>query len=238
MRENTCAGRPQVRGTLGSLVYVGGDLLNISGVILAAGISSRMGATNKLLLEYRGHTIIEEVLEGLLDSEIDDLCIVTGFDRSRVEAQLSKYQSDRVSLVYNNNHQLGRAESIKCAIRSIGDSADAALFMVADKPGVSTTLINRAIRRFRQGRPAVLYVKTPAGRGHPIIFSRSVFGDLLSSDGDYFGNELLEKYKDEVIALTDANEQVNINTEDDYRTFLKKQPGRQAVLRSKDGDCS
>ena len=208
--------------------------MHTTGVILAAGTSSRMGSANKLLLEYRSHTIVEHVLEQLLNSDIDDVLVVTGFDRARIEAQLTSYVSDRVSLVYNGDYRLGRAESIKCAVRSLDDDADAALFMVADKPGVTSALISRAIQRYRKDRPAILYVETPAGRGHPIIFSRTIFDDLLSLQGDRVGIELIEKYRNDLVALDDASEQLNINTEDDYRTLLREQASKQATVTSED----
>jgi molybdenum cofactor cytidylyltransferase len=193
-----------------------------------------MGAANKLLLKYRGHTIIEEVLEQLSNSEVDDILIVTGSDREVIEAKLESCVSDRVSLAHNSDYRTGRAESVKCAIRRMDNAADAALFMVADKPGVSTALIDSAIGRFRDERPAVLFVKTPNGRGHPIIFSRTVFDDLLSLEGDQVGNELIEKYKSDLVALDDATEQLNINTDDDYRALLAAQAAKGTLESSDD----
>ena len=93
--------------------------MKITGIILAAGTSSRMGSVNKLLLKYRGHTVVEEVLEHLLNSDVDNILIVTGFDHARIEALLERYLTSRVSFVYNSHYRLGRAESIKSAVRRI-----------------------------------------------------------------------------------------------------------------------
>ncbi|MEW5995295.1 MAG: NTP transferase domain-containing protein, partial [Candidatus Zixiibacteriota bacterium] len=114
-----------------------------------------------------------------------------------------------------------------CAVGHIMGKADAALFMVADKPGVTSALINRAIDRYRKDRPAILYVETPAGRGHPIIFSKVLFNDLLSLEGDCVGNELVEKYKDNLVRLKDKTPQIDVDTEADYRMLLNKETGRR-----------
>ena len=106
--------------------------------------------------------------------------------------------------------------------------------MVADKPGVTTALIDRALERYRKDRPAILYVQTPAGRGHPIIFSRTVFEDLLLLQGDRVGNELIEKYKSDLVAMDDPDEQPDIDTEDDYRRLLCVSTAGQATAASED----
>ncbi len=194
--------------------------MKITGVILAAGTSSRMVSANKLLLKYKSHTIIEEVLEQMSHSGVDDILIVTGFEKDRIEESVVGHLTDRVTLVHNSNYRLGRAESIKCAVRCLANRADALLFMVADKPGVTSALIDRAIDRYRKDRPAILYVETPSGRGHPIMFSKVLYDDLLSLQGDCVGNELVAKYKDDLVTLKDKTDQVDINNESDYNSLL------------------
>jgi molybdenum cofactor cytidylyltransferase len=199
--------------------------MSIAGVILAAGTSSRMGSVNKLLLRYNNRTVIEEVLAQMAGSGVDSILIVTGFERARIEAALAGRVTDRMQLIYNGRYRLGRAESVKCAVEHLGGRFEAILFMVGDKPGVSGQLINRAIERFRRDRPAMLYVETPRGRGHPIIFSKAVFADLKSLKGDRIGDELVEKYKGDTIVLADDRQQIDIDTEDDYRMLLKNTNG-------------
>jgi molybdenum cofactor cytidylyltransferase len=188
-----------------------------------------MGATNKLLLTYRGHTIIEEVLEQLSNSKIDEILVVTGFESERIKKTLHDHMTDRASFVFNSEYRFGRVESVRCAIGQIDGEADAALFMVADKPRVTSGLIDRAINRFTQDRPAILYVETPAGRGHPIIFSKEVFGDLLRMEGDHAANRLIAKYGDEIVELEDDAEQIDVDSEADYQRLLKQDAGEKVL---------
>ena len=69
-----------------------------------------MGSANKLLLKYKSHTIIEEVLEQLSHSGVDDILIVTGFEKARIEKSVVGHLTDRVALVHNSNYRPGRAE--------------------------------------------------------------------------------------------------------------------------------
>ncbi len=182
-----------------------------------------MGSANKLLLPYRNHTVIEEVLTQVSASRVDDIIIVTGYEHERIDEVLAHYLSSRIEIVYNGKFSMGRAESIKCALRHISGNSDAALFLVADKPTVTYRLIDRVIDRYREKRPPILYVMTPSGRGHPIIFSKDLFPELLSLQGDRVGDDLVAKYKADVIEVEDEKPQLDIDTEDDYRILLKNE---------------
>jgi molybdenum cofactor cytidylyltransferase len=193
-----------------------------------------MGPVNKLLLRYREHTVVEETLLQLAKSQVDSILIVTGYENDRIENVLSSYYSRRISGVHNDKYRFGRAESIKCAVRHFVDDTEAAMFMVADKPGVTSALIDRAIERYRRDRPAILFVETPGGRGHPIIFSKSMFTELLRLRGDCVGDELLAKYKDDVVTIEDSRKQIDVDCEADYLKLMKAEATTPRI-RGEDG---
>ena len=64
--------------------------MNISATILAAGASQRMGDINKLLLPYKGETIIKTVCQTLIDSFLDPVFVVIGFEYKKVAKSLPK----------------------------------------------------------------------------------------------------------------------------------------------------
>jgi len=196
----------------------------ISGVLLAAGESRRMGK-NKLLLPYGDHTVIEESVFQLGRSEIDAFIVITGFERDEVGDKIKRGFSGTKKIVHNENYRSGRTASIKRAINNLDERSEAVLFMVADKPSVKTELIDRAIASFRQKSPSILYVRTPNGRGHPVIFSRRIFGDLLDLTGEPAGDAIFEKYRDSAIEIYDDNEQIDIDTPEDYRRIIELAAG-------------
>ncbi len=195
--------------------------MNIVGVILAAGRSARMKRGNKLLLDYGGHTVIEQTFFNLLHSHVESLLVITGYEKARLEAIFQPHKTERVKLVHNENWTVGRGSSIRCAVKSVQADTEAILFMPGDKPTVDSNLINRAIEQFERTRPPVLYVRSLLGRGHPIIFDRSLFGELTNLEGDIVGEALVKKYKERTVELFDDRIQPDLDTDEDYEKLLK-----------------
>ena len=198
-----------------------GVAMKISGALLAAGKSERMGE-NKLLLPYGKHTVIEESLSQMAESGLDEIVAVTGFQMDKVGKLIEDRFGKKVKVLFNENYNSGRAESIKCAIRNIDEKSDAVLFMVADKPSVKSSLIRKAMHEFKRKSPSILYVETPRGRGHPVIFSRILFDDLMKLEGEPIGNVIFEKYRDETVIFPDNNPQIDIDTIEDYNEIVSE----------------
>ena len=81
---------------------------------------------------------------------------------------------------------------------------------------------------YKRKTPGILYIKTPTGRGHPIIFSKEFFPELMTLNGDTVGEELIAEYKENVIELEDDEIQVDIDTQDDYKSILKRVDKRKS----------
>jgi len=192
--------------------------MKISGAVLAAGMSSRMGR-NKLLLPYKNHTIIEEVLENFSEVELDERIVIIGHDRSKMETTIKRNFGDLFRIIYNERYTLGRSESIKRAVENTAAESDALMFMAGDKPMVKGKLIRKAIKKFQEERPSILYVMTPEGRGHPVIFKRKLFDELMGLQGDIGAHEIITRYSHEVYELEDDKIQLDIDTEEDYRSI-------------------
>lgn len=195
--------------------------MNICGVILAAGRSARMKQGNKLMLGFGTVTVVEQTLQNLIGSAVTSIVIVTGFENNCLVSILKPHMKDRVTIVHNADWSTGRASSIGCAVEHAPSDADALLFLPGDKPTIGASLVNRSLELFTQHHPAILYVKTETGRGHPIIFDRSLYEALSALTGDLVGNELIEKNRSKTFELEDSSWQSNINTDADYQTALK-----------------
>jgi molybdenum cofactor cytidylyltransferase len=195
--------------------------VKISGVLLAAGKSERMGK-NKLLLPFGKHTVIEESLLQLAESGPDEIMVITGFQEEKVSKLISEKFQGTINVVYNESYNSGRAESIRCALRNIDEKSDAILFMVADKPSVKSNLIRKAIGEFKRVAPSILYVQIPTGRGHPVLFSRSLFGELMNLEGEPTGNTIFNKYRNDTAIIYDEKPQIDIDTAEDYENVLNE----------------
>jgi len=190
--------------------------MKITGAVLAAGLSSRMGQ-NKLLLPYKDHTVIEEVLDNLCKVNLDERMLIIGFEREKMEKAIKRKFASHFKIVYNDRYALGRSESIKRAVENISPDSDALLFMVGDKPSVPSSLIQKAIDEFKRHNPPILSIKTPAERGHPGIFRKNLLPELLKLEGDIGAHDLIAQYKDQMLEIPDNAVQIDIDTMEDYR---------------------
>ncbi len=195
--------------------------MKISGIILAAGLSTRMAGENKLLLPFRGRTVIEETLSNMCQSNISETVIVTGYQHEAIALTLEHMIGSTTRIIFNPDFAEGRSSSIKSGLTALDDTSGAALFMVGDKPTVSHQLINRALDQFQKKQPAILYVETPNGRGHPILFSKKIFNELLTLTGDIVGDDLIENYKNETETIQDDQIQIDIDAINDYKQLVK-----------------
>ena len=130
---------------------------------------------NKLLLPYKGKTIIETVIEHALDA-FPDITVVTGHDKERLEDALSKYDID---LVYNPMYLEGQRSSTLRGIESIGDDdfailpGDLPLIRKEDLEGTEQLLENHEIARaVHSGIP-----------GHPVMYRKELRKHLLAFKG-------------------------------------------------------
>ena len=114
--------------------------MNISATILAAGSSQRMHGNNKLLLPFKDKTLINAVCQTIIDSNLEPIFVVTGFENNKVAKALPK-SIDKI--IYNKDWQKGIAQSINKAIISLPKNIDLNNIIIAYEPvwSIGTGLI-------------------------------------------------------------------------------------------------
>ncbi len=143
-------------------------------IILAAGLSSRMGR-NKLLLPFRGRTVIEKTLSSVLEVS-EKVIVVTGFERERIESLLSSYGVD---FVYNPDYESGQRGSSMRGIEGVRD--DDFAILPGDLPLLERSDITplfSALESHSIVRPS--YNSIP---GHPVCYRKENREKLLSFEG-------------------------------------------------------
>jgi len=118
----------------------------IAAIVLAAGMSQRMGKP-KLLLKLNGDTIIEHIIKELQQSSVDSIIVVLGHNPQPLKELLSSYS---VKTVINENYKEGMTSSFKVGLNEVKDTADAALLVLGDQPFISHTLINKLIDTYKK----------------------------------------------------------------------------------------
>jgi molybdenum cofactor cytidylyltransferase len=139
------------------------------GIILAAGESRRMGFP-KALLPYRETTFLGHLVS-VLESQVDPLIVVSGAVELSANARV----------VRNENWRDGQLSSLQCGLRALPASVDGAMVALVDHPCIDRLLVARLIALFDAHRPEVLIPTYNERRGHPMIFNRALFGELMDA---------------------------------------------------------
>ena len=185
----------------------------IAGVVLAAGLSRRMGQA-KLLLPIEGRPVVRHVVERLLAAGLDPLIVVTGREDRAIRAALGDLD---VIVAVNPHPEAGQAGSVKVGIAAVPADAPAALVALGDQPFVPGEVIVALLEaRVRAGR-AIVAPRYREGRGNPVLFSREVFAELVEISGDQGARAVLERDPSRVTLVdVDLHMPQDLDTPEDY----------------------
>ena len=190
---------------------------NVGAIILAAGLSSRM-KENKLLLPLAGKPIIVRTVERFLASQADRTMVVIGNDREKIIQALAAYP---VEFIENKDYLHGMSASVKAGIRYASDQLlDGAMICPGDMPFVQTETIDQVLAAFEQTDGIVVPVDQ-GRRGHPVLFSRSFFPEILGIAGDVGARYLLEHHPEAIrfLPVTDPGMHLDIDNQEVYQSL-------------------
>lgn len=167
------------------------------GVVLAAGLSRRLGRP-KQLLELDDKPLVRHVVERALVSALDEVIVVTGAHADAIDAALA----DRwVRLVHNDRYEQGMGTSLAAGVAALGDDVDAIVVLLADQPAIRPEAIDRAIGAWRETGAPVVMACYGDERGHPVLFSRECFRELAALDGDSGGRDVIRARRDRLVLV-------------------------------------
>jgi molybdenum cofactor cytidylyltransferase len=148
----------------------------ISAIVLAAGLSARMGRP-KLLLPYGEHTVVEQVVSMLLSSLADEVLVVTGHEREAVERALAGWP---VRAVFNPDYAAGEMlSSVQVGLGAASAESRAALLAVGDMPAVEAGVVAQLVAAYRTDD--CVYIPSYHMRaGHPVLVPRSYWPAILA----------------------------------------------------------
>src|SRR5260370_19042111 len=176
----------------------------IAAIILAAGTSSRMGSSHKLLLPLKNRPILEHVLIAALASQADPIILVLGYQADLVRTALKGYLSvPAVTWVENPHYLRGMSSSLHVGIQTLlnmkkNPQCDGAMILLGDQPLISFEVMIRLIE-VRQHSHQRIVVPCYAGkRGNPVLFEKSIFPDLLAITGDEGGRKFIQQHPHDV----------------------------------------
>ncbi len=190
----------------------------ICAVVLAAGLSRRMGV-QKLLLPFGGKTVIAHIVDQILASDVEEVCVVVGHEGERVRRELP----DRpVSVVTNPDYKSGMLSSARCGLAALGQECQAVLVALGDQPSITSRLIDRMVRSFEATEKQILVPFCNGRRGHPVLFSQVYRDEILTHYDDVGLRGLLHAHPDDVFELSVSTSSVlsDMDCPEDYRREL------------------
>ncbi|MFN0218519.1 MAG: NTP transferase domain-containing protein [Hyphomicrobium sp.] len=169
--------------------------MKIGAALLAAGRSQRFGDDDKLLSVIGGQPLIRRAIAAFEASSVAEIVVVTPIDADRLMAAGGQ---GRWRYVANPDAEDGMATSLRVGLSALGEDCAGALVALADMPYCSAAMIDDLCAAFAQANgEAIVFPENPDGRqGHPVLWPRRLFGDLLKVQGDKGGKAILSANRD------------------------------------------
>jgi molybdenum cofactor cytidylyltransferase len=196
----------------------------ISAVVLAAGLSTRMGGQTKALLPLReGDTFVTRIIRTLNDAGIHDVVVVVGHESARV--QMAVEQSGlSARTVLNPQYHQGQLSSVLAGLDAIDHpDVDAMILALVDAPLFSAATVRALVQRFAEtGAPVVRAVHGDE-HGHPVVIARSLFAALRTAPPTHGAKPVVRGNVSAAgdVAVDDPGAFIDIDTPDDYDRVLR-----------------
>jgi molybdenum cofactor cytidylyltransferase len=192
----------------------------VSGIVLAAGMSRRLGRP-KQLLSVGDRILLRRVLDAALASRLDEVVVVLGHRADEVRAALACGSEPRISWVSNPDYATGQSTSLRCGLRAADHRACAAAILLGDQPGVGAELIDTVIAAFLASnrfaaRP--IYPAAADAPGHPVLLAREIWREAESQRGDTGARALFENHPEWLLTVpVEGAPPADIDTPEDHR---------------------
>ena len=193
----------------------------IVAVVLSAGESSRMGRP-KALLPIDGQTFIEKIVGALKKSSVAKVIVVLGHNADEMRRRI---QHLPIEILVNPDYKLGQLSSLQVAVRSLEKEADCdgMLVHLVDHPYVNTQLLESMIKLCEETAKLIIVPRYNGKRGHPVIFSRKLFKELLAAPMDQGAKAVVDAHRADTLEIDTEDEGItlDIDTPELYRQHVK-----------------
>ena len=184
----------------------------IEGVLLAAGISSRMGTDNKLLADWGGKPMIRHIAETMAGADLDGISVILGHDAEAVAAALDGLD---VRLIFNPRYREGQSTSLRTAFDHLDQATTDLMVVLGDMPLVDRDVIDTLIAHHRNAENRASRITLPyieeqqteghqaeGRRGNPVIWGESFFAEMANITGDTGARPLFEAHPAAINAVS------------------------------------
>lgn len=198
------------------------------GIVLAAGASRRMGMAKAGLL-LAGRTFLAHALTALDEGGVDALVVVAGAAPESLTAALPD-ASRGAAVVQNPKPERGQLSSLKVALEHVCGTwpdAEFAVVSLIDHPAVRPATVAALLAAARQpAAPAIVLPAHGGRRGHPVVFARTIWPELLSTADELGARAVVraDPARVRVLDVDDPGILLDVDTPDDLRRLIAPAP--------------
>jgi molybdenum cofactor cytidylyltransferase len=184
--------------------------MKVEGIVLAAGLSTRVG-TNKLILDIGGKTVIERCIYGMYD--ICSKIIVVGGNRiEEIENILNKYP--KVELIYNSDYLDGMFSSVKKGLMNIKEEK---FFLI---PGDYPVINKETYKQMLKLDEDIVIPMHKGKKGHPLLMKSYLIEELIKSKQCNTLRDFVNIKGFKSINVEEPGVLMDIDTMEDYQKIL------------------
>ena len=192
--------------------------MKIGAVVLAAGLSQRMGRP-KMTLPWDGTTVIGQVVDVLLAAAMDDILVVTGGARDRVESALA---DKSVRTVFNPDFANGEMlRTLQVGLAALDPALHATLVVLGDQPQIELRVVQSVLNAYEEGLHALVIPSYRRRRGHPWLLARSLWDELMELRAPATMRDFLNQHNLDIhyVVLNTPSILQDLDTPEDYQRF-------------------
>ncbi len=190
---------------------------NVTAIVLAAGLSSRMGEF-KPLLPFDERPMLWRVIESLRNGGVASVIVVTGHRREEVETALRDLD---VQCVFNPQFASGEMlSSVQTGVRALPNASDF-LLALGDQPAVRPATIKVLLRQDREHKIVLpIYHER---RGHPLCFHHSLAAEILALAEEETLKTVVRRHAGQTLQVPVRDEAIlhDVDTPADYELALR-----------------
>lgn len=193
----------------------------VAAVVLAAGEARRFGGL-KQVMPWHGVPLVTHVVrQALACDDIAHTVVTSGAQAQLVEDALREHRQT-VTLVSVAEWAKGQSRSVRAGLAAAENLSNgrlaAALFLLADQPGVTPALLSALVRRHRETLAPVVAPRHQGKRGNPVLFDRRTFVEFDDLDGDSGARRIIQRHEEEIAWVDWPTDEIlkDIDTPQDY----------------------
>jgi len=207
-------------------------LPRVAAIILAAGLSSRMGS-NKLLAPIDDEPMVRHIVRIACASAVETVIVVTGNAAKEVREAVAPLTP---VFVENPEYSNGLSTSLKCGVKHVPEGYDGVIVLLGDMPGVSAALLDRLIAAFDPLEGRAICVATRHGkRGNPVLWAHRFFEEIMALEGDVGARHLISQNA-ELVCEVEADDDgpfTDIDTPQMLAEYLSSRAAHHDIVRQR-----